>query len=53
MKASVSRVLHPLLAIALLGLCSTGVAAKKLAKVKAGLEYKPKDEVHIIVNSVG
>eukprot|EP00979_Chaetoceros_neogracilis_P011476 scaffold2837_cov249-Chaetoceros_neogracile.AAC.8 len=53
MKASVSRVLHPLLAIAFIGLCSTGVAAKKLAKVKAGLEYKPKDEVHIIVNSVG
>jgi len=50
---SLSRVFSPLLIAALLGICSTGANAKKLAKVKAGLDYKTSDDVHIIVNSVG
>lgn len=41
-----------LLTLALLGLTSNSVAAK-LGKVKAGQTYKPKDDVHIIVNTVG
>jgi len=43
----------PLAITALLGFLSNGADAKKLAKVKSGLEYGLKDEVHIIVNSVG
>lgn len=39
--------------VVLLVLTSTGTFAKKLAKVKSGITYKPKDEVHIIVNSLG
>ena len=35
-------------------LCSKHAAeAKKLAKVKIGHTYKAKEEVHVIVNSVG
>ena len=29
------------------------VSAKKLAKIKAGKTYADKDEVHVVVNSVG
>jgi hypothetical protein len=38
--------------VALVGLTRNGAYAK-LGKVKAGSTYKLKDEVHIIVNSVG
>lgn len=38
---------------ALLCLSSNLANAKKLAKVKAGLDYKPNDDVQIIVNTVG
>jgi len=36
-----------------MGLSTSGVDAKKLAKVKAGMTYQEKDDVHVIVNSVG
>jgi hypothetical protein len=41
-----------LMLLALLGLLN-GASAKKLGKVKAGITYKHKDPVHIIVNTVG
>lgn len=40
-------------ALALLFFTNNVASAKKLAKVKAGIVYKPKDDIHIIVNSVG
>mmetsp|Transcript_11998 Transcript_11998/g.22452 ORF Transcript_11998/g.22452 Transcript_11998/m.22452 type:complete len:609 (+) Transcript_11998:180-2006(+) len=39
--------------ISILAIFSSAASAKKLARVKAGLDYKENDDVHIIVNSVG
>jgi len=43
----------PLIALYLLLLSDPVGAAKKLAKVQRGTTYKEKQEVHIIVNSIG
>jgi hypothetical protein len=42
-----------LLLTSILAIFSSAASAKKLAKVKAGLDYKQGGDVHIIVNSVG
>ena len=46
-------IVRALIASCLLLSSSSVAEAKKLAKVKIGHTYKEKEEVHVIVNSVG